>query len=725
MKRGIDVYPQPVWLDVPIPEDLMPLFGKSLPGSGPFDLTINHWDPEHLEIETYAREMTRCAVAWCVDTDTEILTQRGWLRWDEVSAGDQALGINPVTGLSEWQEIRDIYRSGRACHEMVRLSCAGHESLTNPRHRWLIRSGMDLTWRRSEELQAGDQILRSVPCAQLPAEPKYADTFVELVAWTYTEGWLERGRSIRIGQNERVNPSKTQRIRAALLALCGPAQPNGKLTSCRLCGGTTPDSCGRITRARGLCHTCYMRESGRGSLGDWDRYKTWTESPRKPDGMVIFNLSRPVSQEILAACPGKSPSMDFLLSLTSAQLELFITISLQADGCGKTFSQTRGPRLDAFVTACVLAGKSVSRPHKTTHEHLATVTLSSRDASALTEKSFSRERYEGVIWCPSVEHGNWLARREGHIFYTGNTMWEFTRCPTPTAVMPDGREVKSAKSGLVPHCPRRGSLRKRLGLFDLVLGYDEVSLGALAPYIPPHVPGRVLQGGYESAEWEYASRDWDTETDFMFYMHGALGSRKCAWTAIQAFNELKFDKPEFAGAKLALHTNVPMGITPDMAQAVFGKQRIRVFMDAWSHRGLQEFYHQGHCFVCPSRGEGKNLPALESMTTGALAAVTNFGGHCQWLDESYAYPLDYTLGPTFPQRPDAAHDAKVSIETMKAAFWDIYSHREESRKKAELGAQVIPGKCDWNTVIQGLFESIRDNVGHNGKLVYEMAMDCA
>ena len=40
----------------------MPLFGKTL--QGPFDLTINHWDPAHLEITRQGREATRLAVAW-------------------------------------------------------------------------------------------------------------------------------------------------------------------------------------------------------------------------------------------------------------------------------------------------------------------------------------------------------------------------------------------------------------------------------------------------------------------------------------------------------------------------------------------------------------------------------------------------------------------------------------------------------------------------------------
>jgi hypothetical protein len=202
------------------------------------------------------------------------------------------------------------------------------------------------------------------------------------------------------------------------------------------------------------------------------------------------------------------------------------------------------------------------------------------------------------------------------------SMWEFAPCPGPTAIMPDGREVK-AKSGLVPHCERRSSLRKRLSLFDLVLGYDDVSVAALAPYTPKHVALAVLQGGYEPAPWlpdeNSWVRDWDTADDFRFIMHGAMGSRKCPWTAVQAFNELKWERPEdFGGAKLLIHTTV-QGVFPEMNN-IFQQQKIKVYMDAWPHETLRKFYFSGHCLVLPSRGEGKNLPALEMQTTGGVPA---------------------------------------------------------------------------------------------------------
>ncbi len=279
-------------------------------------------------------------------------------------------------------------------------------------------------------------------------------------------------------------------------------------------------------------------------------------------------------------------------------------------------------------------------------------------------------------------------------------------------------------SGVVPHCEARGSLRKRLRFFDMVLGYDQVTLDALGPYIHPKVQQGVLQGGYDSKDWKYfGDRDWHGKR-FAFIMHGALAGRKCPWTSIQAFNELKWERPEeFEGATLALHTSMPGDIFPELNKP-FEKQKIRVFVDVFDKQTLDEFYYSAHCLLSPSRGEGKNLPALEFQTTGGVVAATNFGGHTQWLNADWAYPLDYTLGPTFPDKPWAAQDAKVSIAHMKDVIWHIYTHREEARRKAELAAELIPKMCDWQVVLEGLFRRVRDHVRGPGPDIYDQAMAC-
>jgi glycosyltransferase involved in cell wall biosynthesis len=293
------------------------------------------------------------------------------------------------------------------------------------------------------------------------------------------------------------------------------------------------------------------------------------------------------------------------------------------------------------------------------------------------------------------------------------TMWEFAGGPGK-----DGKGV----SGLVPHCQRRSTLRQRLQWYDMVLGYDPVSLAALEPYIPPKVHRGVLQGGFESELWKKTERDWFGER-FAFIMHGALGSRKAPWTAIQAFNELKFERPEFDGATFALHTSAPGTLFPEL-NGPLAAQKIRVFVDAFDKETLDQFYASAHCLVAPSRGEGKNLPALEMMATGGVVAATNFGGHTQWMNADYAYPLDYELKPTFDDKPWGAHDARVEVAHMKDVMWHIYTHRAEAREKAELASRVIPVMCDWQTVLEALFRRIGDQVAGPGPEIAALALSC-
>jgi glycosyltransferase involved in cell wall biosynthesis len=314
------------------------------------------------------------------------------------------------------------------------------------------------------------------------------------------------------------------------------------------------------------------------------------------------------------------------------------------------------------------------------------------------------------------------------------TMWEFENCPSDRPVpMTDKRtgqtRMARPKSGLVPHCANRGTLGTRLELFDLLLGYDEVSMHALDRYIPrergkdkvPLATG-ILQGGYESSEWSYNDkRDW-FDGKFTFIMHGALNKRKNAWASVEAFVRLKHERPEFATARLAMHSMVP-GLFPEMND-LYKDIDLHVYLEAWDHETLQAFYNAGHVLLAPSRGEGKNLPALEFSTTGGVVAATAYGGHLNWMGDAYAYPLPYVLTPTWADRPDAAHDAKVSVDTVKEIMWHTFTHRDEARAKGELAAKVIPQMCDWSVVTEELFRKIRDLVPDIGPQIYDEAMRC-
>lgn len=271
-----------------------------------------------------------------------------------------------------------------------------------------------------------------------------------------------------------------------------------------------------------------------------------------------------------------------------------------------------------------------------------------------------------------------------------------------------------------PLAGRVSSFPKRLKNFDLMLMYDEVARDAWQKYGPKRLAWAVLQGGYEAAAWKnFTERDWFGDR-FMYIMHGQLHARKAPYVTIQAFNELKHEQHEFESARLGLHTTIGDPLV------TFGHliPGMKVWHEMFPKSVLEDFYHAAHVLVAPSRGEGKNLPALEMMTTGGAVAATNWGGHTPWLNAEYAYPLDYTLTPTDANYPDGAHDAKVSIATMKEFMWHSFTHRAEVKHKAEVAADVIPKMCDWSVVMERFFDRVRDNVPDTGEKLWLKAQDC-
>lgn len=260
----------------------------------------------------------------------------------------------------------------------------------------------------------------------------------------------------------------------------------------------------------------------------------------------------------------------------------------------------------------------------------------------------------------------------------------------------------------------RTGLRKRLRNYDLLLGYDSVSAGAFSPaYLPKNTALDILQGGYWPDEWPAARRDWHTGP-FRFAMVGALHQRKDPFLAINAFRELREEHPDL-DMELHLKTVTP-GLHPKIEEWVDG---IKVHYEVWSDEQMRRFYADMHVLLAPSRGEGKNMPALEFLSTGGTVIATNWGGHTQWLSSQYAYPLDYTLAPQDPRLPNCL-SARASKEHLKQLMLHAYHNRADCARKGDIAATVIPRMCGWDTVVERLFQKLADNTRHGGALLDAM-----
>lgn len=163
----------------------------------------------------------------------------------------------------------------------------------------------------------------------------------------------------------------------------------------------------------------------------------WTEGGKPRGNSAEFWLNSKAARLLWEVAPGKVVSFEFLLRLTQQQLDLFIEVSMLADNGGeRILAQKDIRRTEAFQFACILAGRpttqTVRPPTTSTAYPMHGVYLKKRQVITPIESAQSghrrgrgwgikQELYSGIIWCPRTLNQSWLARRNGTVYFTGNT----------------------------------------------------------------------------------------------------------------------------------------------------------------------------------------------------------------------------------------------------------------------------------------------------------------
>ncbi|WP_220040538.1 hypothetical protein [Streptomyces tateyamensis] len=372
-----------------------------------------------------------------------MLTKRGWLTFGEFSNGDQVLTLNRATGSAEWQPVLGVEIAESGWRRMILMDGQAHSSLTVPSHQWAVERysrrpsaprqrdgrgcravGADrapvqvASWERefasTEQLRELHRVVALAPLGDPPPLPVHDDAFVELVAWFWTEGHINRSRGkltsgVTIYQSHVANPRHVDRIRAMLSRLYGsPVEALSRQ------GDTVPR---------------------------WRVYRNGHKTE--------FRLNHVAGAEVLrvVAAPDKVVRPEFISSLTAGQLELFIDVSILADGCysvggGAEITQKVRERLDALQIACALTGRYTNlRPsHYRGVERWALGISGSVRTTRFFPVSAAKRGgrftistvwHRGPVWGPRTVNGFWMARRRGTVYFTGGPVVPVQGCVVP------------------------------------------------------------------------------------------------------------------------------------------------------------------------------------------------------------------------------------------------------------------------------------------------------
>ena len=344
-------------------------------------------------VEKYSRRPNWSG--YCVDEQTEALTKRGWLKFDEITSDD--IILSSEEGRLKWSKIKSIFRDDYDGFMHKITNKAGVDMLVTPNHKLLTDRGLV----EAELLKEKDRILLISEEENENQIKKYPDEFVELAGWILTEGQYtfdHNGiKNICVYQNEGVFE---QRIENCIKKL---------------------------------------------------NY-SYSRTPDK--GTILFRIFKESAQKFHKELPEKNLSMDFILSLTPEQRKMLIQTMVDGDGWmrknnNRSYCQKDRKHIDLFQILCILSGmrsnfklSDIVSFGKETQCHVMNIFSKKRNVAQVETLDFHGGKrngskfigkgkiyhpneptsyYKGMVWCPETEYGCFMARRNGTVYITGNS----------------------------------------------------------------------------------------------------------------------------------------------------------------------------------------------------------------------------------------------------------------------------------------------------------------
>lgn len=403
---------------------------------------------------------------YCVDSETECLTINGWKKYNELNIGDKIFTLNLTTNKLELQPIEEVGifdYSG----DMLHLKNTSLDKIMTPNHRCVIRDKKDKNKMvKAHELKYSHRIAR---VAEYNGNNGcISDDIVRLIGWSVTEGNLAKFRNCRTPRNYRIYQSLSY----------------------------NPQHCQTIIQLLDR-------------LGG--HYNT-TIKNRDKKTTITWSLRKPLSDELYKWIPHNRLTTDVVLKLTKVQLEILLQTMIDGDGSrdkhngGMWFSQClrKKQNIDNLQILAYLAGYTCTiYPLIKDDSGTYFIAYMSKRTQNTQVGKCKKEiiKYSGKIWCPVVNNGTWVAKRNSKIFITGNSKADslLMDMATPLSRFILFKKWPLAKVEMIRQWSRDGHKNAilNLALTEYIMYRTAQGLG-------------VDMGPYFSAVWRLATRGMES-----------------------------------------------------------------------------------------------------------------------------------------------------------------------------------------------------------------------
>lgn len=346
----------------------------------------------------------------CVDEDTECLTIDGWRKYDKINIGKPAAQYDMETGIISWAPVEEIVSYEVKNEAMVLAKNRNVAMLLTPNHRTIVAKRHNKT-RKHKPLQIirADQLRpsHSIPISSqwsLGGEHPFSADWAELIGWYIAEGCETKcSWTVEIYQSASANPDKTRRIESLLKAV-----------------GAEYSVAASIRMWRDIQQTCYafqVRGFGATMFRQWAPKKSFHPSTLTWHDDLLSRL------------------LDGLIDGDGHRRKDGRCSFIQRDESAADMAHAIGVRLGYSAMKSLRTGKTFV-------VYLTRKRLLSFRGTAGYGAKIEQIPYSGIIWCPKLPKGTWVARKGGRAFITGNTFPPnlikpciLAGCPTGGVVM--------------------------------------------------------------------------------------------------------------------------------------------------------------------------------------------------------------------------------------------------------------------------------------------------
>ena len=361
----------------------------------------------HQALEQQTVTIAKANIQACYSSDTEVLTDEGWKKYQEVKnaklaqydPANNTIKLLPHNGLFVYGYKGKLYHFKNNRNDI--LVTPNHKMLTKEyRHKtYMPVEADDLTYDRIKFLNSGNFVNEETKLFILPPiehkqkrkHPKYThqhnpkkipmDLWVEFLGYYLTEGGIQKKPTFGIPQKSKAHIRKIKKCLSKLADYVG-----------------------------------------------------FTLSETKDGEYVRFQVTNTQLFEFLAENCGQRCSEKRLpiplSSLSKRQMKILYDAMMLGDGSsdGRSFGSTSIELIDMFQAIACLAGKSVNKHvaykegYRKNRSTFYRVSLSIRTEPSITKEQIKKVDYDGKVFCFSTKTGFFITRRNGKVAIQGNTL---------------------------------------------------------------------------------------------------------------------------------------------------------------------------------------------------------------------------------------------------------------------------------------------------------------